>query len=157
MSKFEKVTEDLLNNLWQLKKPYNITDRFCKKRLTDETGKSKRRGNGWSQQNGKPKKYFIAINLYNNEDVLPDYIRELMRLVKYLTTTPSTSTSTSTTHDPSTIFISIYENGSTDTYTKPALRMLDLALGAMGVPRRIVTAGVRRDEGEHRIKRLARV
>ncbi|KZV65968.1 glycosyltransferase family 69 protein, partial [Peniophora sp. CONT] len=67
---------------------------------------------------------FIAANLYNNEDVLPTFFQELPLLLRYL--------------GPANVYISVYENGSTDK-TPHLLQLLRELLSVMGTPHRILT------------------
>lgn len=68
--------------------------------------------------------YYIASLLHNSEAILPHYARSLLSLV----------------HDlgPSNVYISIYENDSTDR-TPSMLQKLDQQLDQLGVQRTIVT------------------
>lgn len=52
------------------------------------------------QRSDQKRTYFIAMNLYNNEAVIPFMIRELARLIDFL--------------GIENVFISVYENGSKD-------------------------------------------
>ncbi|WFD28371.1 hypothetical protein MNAN1_003381 [Malassezia nana] len=85
--------------------------------------------------------YYIASLLHNSEAVLPNYQQSLIQLVKQL--------------GPDNVFISIYENDSTDK-TPAILRSLDAKLQRLGVQTHIVTTKqpeeVRKKE---RIERLS--
>ncbi|SPO25049.1 uncharacterized protein UTRI_01563_B [Ustilago trichophora] len=72
----------------------------------------------------QPMKVFIASNLYNSEEILPDYTTSLKRLISYL--------------GPENVFVSIYESHSTDQ-TKPMLAQLHQDLAQMNVSRRILS------------------
>ncbi|ORX90897.1 hypothetical protein K493DRAFT_304522 [Basidiobolus meristosporus CBS 931.73] len=67
-------------------------------------------------------KYFIAANLYNNEAILPQWSRELLRLVSTL--------------GPASVYISIVESNSKDG-TKQFLRKFDKLLDQQGIRHRI--------------------
>mmetsp|Transcript_24964 Transcript_24964/g.61768 ORF Transcript_24964/g.61768 Transcript_24964/m.61768 type:complete len:457 (-) Transcript_24964:151-1521(-) len=87
-------------------------------------------------------KYFIAIDLFNNELTLADLTLQLLKLVDFL--------------GPGSVFLSIYENGSSD-HTKEYLMNLDILLGLYGVAHRIVMENQNRPGGVHRIEYLAAV
>ncbi|SPO22885.1 uncharacterized protein UTRI_01563 [Ustilago trichophora] len=71
-----------------------------------------------------PIKVFIASNLYNSEEILPDYTASLKGLINHL--------------GPDKVFVSIYESHSTD-HTKPMLAQFDQDLARMNVSRRILS------------------
>ncbi|WWC86000.1 uncharacterized protein L201_000871 [Kwoniella dendrophila CBS 6074] len=73
---------------------------------------------------GVPEKYFIAANLHDNEDILPTWSSELVKLVNYL--------------GNDNVFISIYESNSHDS-TKKMLSNLNSTLAEMGVGKSIIT------------------
>jgi alpha-1,3-mannosyltransferase len=87
-------------------------------------------------------KYFFAINLYNSFDVIPDLFATLFR-VAAIVGYPN-------------VFVSIYENGSTDQ-TKALLRIFDALTSSVGM--RVVIRTSRRTRGafNHRIEYLAEV
>ncbi|KAI8381191.1 cryptococcal mannosyltransferase 1-domain-containing protein [Radiomyces spectabilis] len=66
---------------------------------------------------------FIAANLFNSEDILPHWIAEVNQLINWI--------------GPQKVYISIYENGSTDG-TKAMLRDFDSQLEKDHVPHWIV-------------------
>lgn len=68
---------------------------------------------------------FIALNLFNNDDILPQFRRELLRLAAAL--------------GPSNVFVSVFENGSTDD-TREHLATLQGELTAAGVAHRVTMA-----------------
>lgn len=76
-------------------------------------------------QQSSPKKYFIALNLFNNEAVIPTITAVLRHLANFL--------------GKENIFISIYENGSTDT-TPHLLKSFETELNDRNISNRIVTA-----------------
>lgn len=88
-----------------------------------------------------PMQVFIALNLHNNEDVIPDFLVQLLDLVHYL--------------GRKNIFISIYESGSFDT-TKVYLRFLEIFLSTWRVEYVIRTSPEKRSDSDHRIEYLAR-
>ncbi|BGP08705.1 hypothetical protein JCM10049v2_004554 [Rhodotorula toruloides] len=69
-------------------------------------------------------KTLIALNLYNSEDVIPTLSHALLTVTSFL--------------DPSTVHVSIFENGSTDKTTL-ALAHLAAALTALGVSHTILS------------------
>ncbi|VDB99758.1 unnamed protein product [Peniophora sp. CBMAI 1063] len=88
---------------------------------------------------------FLAMNLHDNEEVLPTFFQEIPKLLDFL--------------GPERVFISIYENGSSDR-TPRLLRHFDELLKEMGAPHRIITEGTARasdKEDGHRINFLAAV
>ncbi|KAJ2814067.1 hypothetical protein H4S07_000176 [Coemansia furcata] len=85
---------------------------------------------------------FIAANLYNSENILPNMALQLLALADTL--------------GHSRVFISIYENGSKDK-TKEILGQFNSTLNALGIAHRIRTDEARRPEHIHRIEYLAKV
>lgn len=87
-------------------------------------------------------KYFFAINLYNSFDVIPDLFATIFRVAAVL--------------GYHNVFVSIYENGSTDQ-TKALLRIFDALCRSVGL--RVVIRTSRRTRGafNHRIEYLAEV
>ncbi|PCH37447.1 glycosyltransferase family 69 protein [Wolfiporia cocos MD-104 SS10] len=87
-------------------------------------------------------KYFFAINLYNSFDVIPDLFATLFRASAVLGF-----------HN---VYVSIYENGSTDQ-TKALLRVFDALCRAVGLRVTIRTSTRTRGAFNHRIEYLAEV
>ncbi|EEB88959.1 hypothetical protein MPER_13006 [Moniliophthora perniciosa FA553] len=87
-------------------------------------------------------KYFFAINLYNSFDIIPDLFATLFRLSAIL--------------GPQNIYVSIYENGSTDQ-TKALLRIFDALTKSVGLRVTIRTSMRTRGAFNHRIEYLAEV
>ncbi|KZV79861.1 CAP59-like protein [Exidia glandulosa HHB12029] len=87
-------------------------------------------------------KYFFAINLYNSFDVIPDIFSALFRVASIL--------------GYHNVFVSIYENGSTDQ-TKALLRIFDSLTRAVGMRVTIRTSQRTRGAFNHRIEYLAEV
>ncbi|KAJ3722748.1 glycosyltransferase family 69 protein [Lentinula guzmanii] len=87
-------------------------------------------------------KYFFAINLYNSFDVIPDLFATLFRVAAIL--------------GYHNVFVSIYENGSTDQ-TKALLRIYDALTRATGMRITIRTSMRTRGAFNHRIEYLAEV
>ncbi len=87
-------------------------------------------------------KYFFAINLYNSFDVIPDVFATLFRVAAIL--------------GYENVFVSIYENGSTDQ-TKALLRTFESLTKTVGM--RVVIRTSMRTKGQfnHRIEYLAEV
>jgi len=67
--------------------------------------------------------YYIAVNLYNNEDIMPQFSDQIMMLAQFL--------------GPANVYFSAFENGSTDK-TREALRSLELRLASAGMGYSIV-------------------
>lgn len=87
-------------------------------------------------------KYFFAINLYNSFDVIPDLFATLFRVGAVL--------------GYHNIFVSIYENGSTDQ-TPALLRIFDALMRSTGMRVAIKSSTRRRGIHVHRIEYLAEV
>ncbi|THU88363.1 hypothetical protein K435DRAFT_680009 [Dendrothele bispora CBS 962.96] len=87
-------------------------------------------------------KYFFAINLYNSFDIIPDLFSTLFRVASIL--------------GYQNVFVSIYENGSTDQ-TKALLRIYDALTRAVGMRVTIRTSMRTRGAFNHRIEYLAEV
>jgi alpha-1,3-mannosyltransferase len=87
-------------------------------------------------------KYFFAINLYNSFDVIPDLFASLFRVAAVL--------------GYQNVFVSIYENGSTDQ-TKALLRIFDGLCRSVGLRVIIRTSKRTRGAFNHRIEYLAEV
>ncbi|KAG8746448.1 hypothetical protein FRC10_004887 [Ceratobasidium sp. 414] len=86
---------------------------------------------------------FVAINLLQNEDLMPTLVRQLLALLEEL--------------GPERVFVSIYENASMDL-TVMHLRLLCKVLDAVGTPYRVIARGLvepQQKEHGHRISRLA--
>ncbi|PWA02153.1 hypothetical protein BB558_001714 [Smittium angustum] len=87
-------------------------------------------------------KYFFAMNLYNNQEIIPHIIQELLRLFEYL--------------GPQNIYFSLYENGSVDS-SKPILGMFKIILDKLGIRNTIVLDEEEKPRNIHRIEYLAKV
>ncbi|TFY81524.1 hypothetical protein EWM64_g2486 [Hericium alpestre] len=87
-------------------------------------------------------KYFFAINLYNSFDIIPDMFATLFRVAAVL--------------GYQNVFVSIYENGSTDQ-TKALLRIFDALTRSVGMRVTIRTSQRTRGAFNHRIEYLAEV
>ncbi|KAG6885282.1 hypothetical protein C0993_003713 [Termitomyces sp. T159_Od127] len=87
-------------------------------------------------------KYFFAINLYNSFDVIPDLFATLFRVAAIL--------------GYHNVYISIYENGSSDQ-TKALLRIFDALTRSVGLRITIRTSMRTRGAFNHRIEYLAEV
>ncbi|KAG9099093.1 capsular associated protein [Ceratobasidium sp. 370] len=86
---------------------------------------------------------FVAINLLQNEELMPTLVRQLLVLLEEL--------------GPERVFVSIYENASMDL-TVMHLRLLCMVLDAVGTPYRVIAHGrteLQQKEHGHRISRLA--
>ncbi|KAJ7845917.1 capsular associated protein [Mycena leptocephala] len=87
-------------------------------------------------------KYFFAINLYNSFDIIPDLFATLFRVAAIL--------------GYHNVYVSIYENGSTDQ-TKALLRIFDALTRSVGMRITIRTSTRTRGAFNHRIEYLAEV
>lgn len=87
-------------------------------------------------------KYFFAINLYNSFDIIPDLFATLFRVAAIL--------------GYHNVYVSIYENGSTDQ-TKALLRIFDALTRTVGMRVTIRTSQRTRGAFNHRIEYLAEV
>jgi len=87
-------------------------------------------------------KYFFAINLYNSFDVIPDIFATLFRTASIL--------------GYQNVYVSIYENGSSDQ-TKALLRIFDALARTVGLRIIIRTSMRTRGQFNHRIEYLAEV
>jgi len=90
----------------------------------------------------KEHKYFFAINLYNSFDIIPDLFATLFRVSAIL--------------GYHNVYVSIYENGSTDQ-TKALLRIFDALTRSVGLRMTIRTSTRTRGAFNHRIEYLAEV
>ncbi|OMJ14974.1 Alpha-1,3-mannosyltransferase CMT1 [Smittium culicis] len=90
----------------------------------------------------RKRKYFFALNLFNNEEIIPYMIQEISLLIKFL--------------GPENTFLSIYENGSHDK-TKELLHDFESFLNELDVRFSIVTENSKRPEIYHRIGYLAEI
>lgn len=87
-------------------------------------------------------KYFFAINLYNSFDVIPDLFSTMFKVSSIVGF-----------HN---VFVSVYENGSTDQ-TKALLRLFDALSRSVGLRVVIRTSLRTRGQFNHRIEYLAEV
>ncbi|KAG6816091.1 hypothetical protein H0H87_008753 [Tephrocybe sp. NHM501043] len=87
-------------------------------------------------------KYYFAINLYNSFDIIPDLFATLFRVAAIL--------------GYHNVYISIYENGSSDQ-TKALLRIFDALTRSVGIRITIRTSMRTRGAFNHRIEYLAEV
>ena len=79
----------------------------------------------------KKQSYFIALNLYNNDQILDAIKAEILRLVFALRSCPTIAEH---------VFLSIYESGSTDG-TPVSLERFRSVLHNLQIPHHIVTRG----------------
>lgn len=91
---------------------------------------------------GRQHKYFFAINLYNSFDVIPDLFSTMFKVSSIVGF-----------HN---VFVSVYENGSTDQ-TKALLRIFDALSRSVGLRVVIRTSLRTRGAFHHRIEYLAEV
>lgn len=87
-------------------------------------------------------KYYFAINLYNSFDIIPDLFATIFRVAAVL--------------GYQNVYVSIYENGSTDQ-TKALLRIFDALTKSVGLRVSIRTSMRTRGAFNHRIEYLAEV
>ena len=92
--------------------------------------------------NADSHKYFFAINLYNSFDIIPDLFATLFRVSSIV--------------GYQNVYVSIYENGSTDQ-TKALLRIFDALCKSVGLRVKIQTSMRTRGAFNHRIEYLAEV
>lgn len=90
----------------------------------------------------RPHKYFFAINLFNSFDIIPDLFSTMFKVASLL--------------GFSNVFISVYENGSTDQ-TKALLRLFDGLCKSVGIRVSIRVSSRTRGAFHHRIEYLAEV
>ncbi|OMJ27412.1 Alpha-1,3-mannosyltransferase CMT1 [Smittium culicis] len=90
----------------------------------------------------RKRKYFFSMNFYNNEDIIPFIIEELMLLFKFL--------------GPENIFLSVYENSSTDN-TKKLLYLFSSVLDDYGLKHRIIIDPAKRPNDYDSIRYLSNI
>lgn len=90
----------------------------------------------------KEKSYYFAINLFNSEEILPNMLVQLINVLSFL--------------NFDNIYISIYENGSTDQ-TQHLLKILQNALTYWNIPHSIISEEYSRPQVYHRIEYLASI
>lgn len=76
----------------------------------------------------KNQKYFIAANLYNNQDIIQDWTSQMLKLVNYL--------------GPENCYVSIVENGDSTDNTPFILKQFEQQLNSIKVTNRIITQKV---------------
>ena len=87
-------------------------------------------------------RFFVAINLHNNEAIIPDFLVQLLPVLQFI--------------GRRNLFVSIFESGSRDQ-TKTYLRFLELFLSTWKIPFLIRISSETRSYFDHRIAYLARV
>ncbi|OZJ06553.1 hypothetical protein BZG36_00525 [Bifiguratus adelaidae] len=90
-----------------------------------------------------PVTYYFALNLYNNEAILPDMIHQLAQVLAHL--------------GPEHCFVSIFENGSTDETPNLLRNVFSSVLDVLNTPYEIRLSKTERTPGAHRIAYLAQV
>jgi len=89
-------------------------------------------------------KWLLAANFRDNAEMMPHLIKQVWLLAALL--------------PPNSLFVSIYESGSPDTWTGQWLGLLSSLLTVVEVDHVITTDGnIKRAEGENRIEFLAKV
>ena len=91
----------------------------------------------------KEEKYFICANLFNNENILPQWIRELKKLIFYL--------------GINNVYISIFENGDSKDKTAFYLNNFHEYLEEKKIPNKIVTTHIIEKKGKKRIEFLSEI
>ncbi|OLY78431.1 Alpha-1,3-mannosyltransferase CMT1 [Smittium mucronatum] len=114
---------------------------FIKKRASIENDLFDERIDNSTNSNSK-RKYFFAMNLFNNEEAIPYIRHELMLLFKFFG------------HE--NVYLSIYENGSKDN-SKALLRDFSKVLELFDIKHKIVLENDPRPKEFHRIQYLAKV
>ncbi|KAA1099487.1 capsular associated protein [Puccinia graminis f. sp. tritici] len=118
---------------------------------SSSTGSDSKQGDSSSSTSGRSKavrrkgtghKYFFAINLYNSFDVIPDLFSTMFKVSAIL--------------GFQNVFVSVYENGSSDQ-TKALLRLFDGLSRSVGIRVVIRTSLRTRGAFHHRIEYLAEV
>ena len=107
-----------------------------------KTGGSSDSPRGSERQFPDGHKYFFAINLYNSFDIIPDLFSTMFKVSSIL--------------GFQNVFVSVYENGSTDQ-TKALLRLFDALARSVGLRVVIRTSLRTRGAFHHRIEYLAEV
>ncbi|PVU91425.1 hypothetical protein BB559_004157 [Furculomyces boomerangus] len=87
-------------------------------------------------------KYFFAMNLYNNQEIIPHLLQELLRVFEYL--------------GPQNIYFSLYENGSGDS-SKYILSMFKVTLDKLGIRNIVSVDREQKPKSVHRIEYLAKL
>ncbi|KAJ1966009.1 hypothetical protein GGI12_000383 [Dipsacomyces acuminosporus] len=116
--------------------------RSAEKRYTNITKPMPLAGSTSSRLPSDSLRVFVAVNLYNNEHILPNMATQLLAFADLL--------------GSDSVFLSIYENGSKDG-TKDILRQFDRALEILRIPHRIVTDEQPRPSRYHRIEYMAKI
>ncbi|OMJ17479.1 Alpha-1,3-mannosyltransferase CMT1 [Smittium culicis] len=88
------------------------------------------------------KKIFFAINIFNNEDIIPYIIQEIALLIRFL--------------GPENVFLSIYENGSNDK-SKELLHEFNSFMDSLDVRFSIKTDDLQRPANYHKVQYLAEI
>ncbi|KNE55116.1 capsular-associated protein [Allomyces macrogynus ATCC 38327] len=114
---------------WQ---PRAVT-RFCKPAAARTSPRLAHLGN---------RTFYIALNLYNSVDVLPDLTTTLISLLAHV--------------EPARVFVGIYENGSADD-TKSMLRGVATLLRALRISHAVILEDRTKPRWVHRIEYLADV
>lgn len=134
-----KSSHSILNNLIPTRK--SIQDNQEPDRFNGPASKSASRPQT-ALSFKKDHKYFFAINLYNSFDVIPDLFSNMFKVSAIL--------------GYQNVFVSVYENGSTDQ-TKALLRIFDALCRSVGLQVIIRTSLRTRGAFHHRIEYLAEV
>ncbi len=86
--------------------------------------------------------FYIAVNFFNNQAVIPDFILQLEALVHFL--------------GAENVYVSVYENGSEDQ-TKTYLHIMRKYLDYLNVANTVHFSFASKDPAAHRIEVLSRV
>lgn len=133
----------LLKKVMPQQNPSDSSDAAGIAELARKKGLVKRGGSsGVGASKKGAHKYFFAINLYNSFDVIPDLFSTMLKVSSIL--------------GYQNVFVSVYENGSSDQ-TKALLRIFDSLSRSVGIRVVIRTSLRTRGAFHHRIEYLAEV
>ena len=88
-------------------------------------------------------KYYICANIYNNEEILPNWIYQLKKLIYYLGT--------------QNVYISIFENGDSNDKSAIYLNEFREYLNNLKIPNKIITTHIVKKKGRWRMDFLAEI
>ena len=88
-------------------------------------------------------KYYICANIFNNEEILPNWINEMKKLITYL--------------GIKNVYISIFENGDSIDNSGEILNNFSIYLSNLSIPNKIVTQHIVNKKGRERINFLSEI
>ena len=91
----------------------------------------------------KEEKYYICANIFNNEKILPNWIKQMKKLISYL--------------GIKNVYISIFENGDSSDRSAEYLNKFRDYLNNKKIPNKIVTTHVVEKKGKKRIEFLSEI